>query len=207
MRLWVEMPSRLNIAYQRFRQPPCEAVSWNFLILRITSCMIVSLLVRLWVEIDTPSIIFSPGFPSASLWGCELKFQINLENILCQMSASLWGCELKFLSGSKTLTGWRQPPCEAVSWNLLLLFQVPDFLQSASLWGCELKYIVASSRLLSWCQPPCEAVSWNWRRNRTMEEKSGQPPCEAVSWNTIITIFSFHIFGQPPCEAVSWNWW
>ena len=125
------------------RQPPCEAVSWNFK--------------------KTKS--FSGGIQSASLWGCELKWKCQLNhhpfcsqppceavswNIISSsrrknfnLSASLWGCELKcfeFLfslgeipvsllvrlwveihqrSGSgKAQQG--QPPCEAVSWNALL---------------------------------------------------------------------------------------
>ena len=58
------------------------------------------------------------------------------------MSASLWGCELKWYTRKcyKTVQ-CRQPPCEAVSWNIEDRVQYINEPTSASLWGCELKYI------------------------------------------------------------------
>ena len=56
----------------------------------------------------------------------------------------------------------RQPPCEAVSWNMLSVSSTQTGSRSASLWGCELKcWITCTLMRRSWCQPPCEAVSWN----------------------------------------------
>ena len=100
----------------------------------------VSLLVRLWVEIfkaekkncDNRSAslwgcelkyalgIINPNRePSASLWGCELKFDNRQNEIGWSKSASLWGCELKYLlQGGAYCLYDRQPPCEAVSWNM-----------------------------------------------------------------------------------------
>ena len=99
----------------------------------------VSLLVRLWVEISKNSHIDTP-FTSASLWGCELKYNLYHGCCLDDLSASLWGCELKCQSWHhKCHPVPRQPPCEAVSWN-------------TGWWS-------ASGGSL--CQPPCEAVSWN----------------------------------------------
>ena len=78
-------------------QPPCEAVSWNMEKVRgYTADRIVSLLVRLWVEIH-----------------------LKVLYMVIQLSASLWGCELKYILGC--VAGYviiGQPPCEAVSWNV-----------------------------------------------------------------------------------------
>ena len=54
-------------------QPPCEAVSWNIIFVGIPCKYLVSLLVRLWVEIFC-FLSTKKGTQSASLWGCELKF-------------------------------------------------------------------------------------------------------------------------------------
>ena len=153
--------STLSDIIERFGQPPCEAVSWNIISTMCTHRMTVSLLVRLWVEI--------------------------------------W----KILQQYYRKEG--QPPCEAVSWNgitrnsilsvavsLLVRLWVEIHLKvlymviqlSASLWGCELKYIlgcVAGYVIIG--QPPCEAVSWNVHHGRTQNKHVCQPPCEAVSWN------------------------
>ena len=98
------------------RQPPCEAVSWNAL----GNCQIytdmVSLLVRLWVEIFLTGRIIEEH-SSASLWGCELKYKCRC-----------W----HFADGG-------QPPCEAVSWNSVSAKHCIPTFPSASLWGCELK--------------------------------------------------------------------
>ena len=98
-------------------QPPCEAVSWNIN----------------W------RYIMSINLGSASLWGCELKYNIQI----CS-------CNIRY----------SQPPCEAVSWNTnyectekeayvsLLVrlwvemswgYRLWGVHLSASLWGCELK--------------------------------------------------------------------
>ena len=53
-------------------QPPCEAVSWNMLKTWLLVLCLVSLLVRLWVEIPSNwNALYRSK--SASLWGCELK--------------------------------------------------------------------------------------------------------------------------------------
>ena len=57
------------------------------------------------------------------------------------LSASSWGCELKFpveLTDSHTIN--RQPLREAVSWNIILIPVITMSSLSASSWGCELKY-------------------------------------------------------------------
>ena len=61
--------------FQRHRtcQPPCEAVSWNINRRNCRLWDMVSLLVRLWVEI-TACHSETNSIQSASLWGCELKY-------------------------------------------------------------------------------------------------------------------------------------
>ena len=77
-------------------QPPCEAVSWNIGISAGPYHVMVSLLVRLWVEI--PLLEYCHPIPTVSLlvrlW-VEIKPYSMLPGPL--MSASLWGCELKYI--------------------------------------------------------------------------------------------------------------
>ena len=49
-------------------QPPCEAVSWNRIKKSVKSSYVVSLLVRLWVEITTP---FPSNIPGSRQPPCE----------------------------------------------------------------------------------------------------------------------------------------
>ena len=76
----------------------------------------VSLLVRLWVEIMLYMSIALPSLVSllVRLW---VEMLMGLHDLLLNLSASLWGCELKW----QQRMGWKactcQPPCEAVSWN------------------------------------------------------------------------------------------
>ena len=102
-------------------------------------------------------------FLSASLWGCELKYMMMKMRRMSHGSASLWGCELKYrhihlviwhISVSLLVRLWveirnseirqriwpGQPPCEAVSWNMLRPSYHGAGGRSASLWGCELKW-------------------------------------------------------------------
>ena len=135
-------PMSASSFFPGFRQPPCEAVSWNFGVLwHFQSLNHVSLLVRLWVEIDF----------------CTLLHRIRFRQPPCE--AVSWNTFIWDMDARNT----RQPPCEAVSWNeksiphvqihpvsLLVRLWVeiwspryPELLasSSASLWGCELKYI------------------------------------------------------------------
>ncbi len=148
------------------RQPPCEAVSWNAQDRHCSWRWSVSLLVRLWVEIEIWPAVLRCLYRSASLWGCELKYKQSLKLAATCRSASLWGCELKY-----------HRSCFGINCKL-----------SASLWGCELKcrfefHIWAVDR-----QPPCEAVSWNSIFLTISIVRPRQPPCEAVSWNTMLSI-------------------
>ena len=112
-------------------QPPCEAVSWNIL----------------------SPIAEKVRSKSASLWGCELKSLSYLMTGKEDRSASLWGCELKSYPSVFPLFQLRQPPCEAVSWNDLIIYGTFRLCVSASLWGCELKCVVQQQ------SESCDAVS------------------------------------------------
>ena len=109
----------------------------------------VSLLVRLWVEIKLLLPLLTASL-SASLWGCELKYWLIPEGICARSvsllvrlwveiplwrshwhnswSASLWGCELKFrITFHNIRQTDRQPPCEAVSWNIQHLTDTSNY--------------------------------------------------------------------------------
>ena len=98
VRLWVEIIVSFSPDTPLLCQPPCEAVSWN-----------------LWCYRCSVGAI-----QSASLWGCELKWWKVAECNYIDKSASLWGCELKLVDSLTFLHHFRQPPCEAVSWNIFL---------------------------------------------------------------------------------------
>ena len=124
----------------------------------------VSLLVRLWVEMKSSDSSMNTKQVSllVRLWVEIKEHGIYGEDV---ESASLWGCELKYCWVWEVILASRQPPCEAVSWNVTTKFALLFWLTSASLWGCELKYI--HPRVLPRLhrrQPPCEAVSWNNQR-------------------------------------------
>ena len=93
-RLWIEilLYSYYNTSFSR--QPPCEAVNWNFSGLSVAATERVSLLARLWIEIHIRTM-YQPFARSASLRGCELKC-VGIPHYA---------------------ESWRQPPCEAVNWN------------------------------------------------------------------------------------------
>ena len=119
MRLWVEM--RLSVL--TFSKP------------------LVSLLVRLWVEIlqKAMSVMKWEGQPP-----CE---------------AVSWNTRALPICSNLH----RQPPCEAVSWNAPLVLTDGIILCQPP---CEaVSWNVRETHNFSTCprQPPCEAVSWNVR--------------------------------------------
>ena len=149
---------------------------------------------------------FCLKLPSASSWGCELKYNSFTGVFPRGTSASSWGCELK---------------CE-------YLRAPGGAWWSASSWGCELKYkMLKYPRRFPSRQPLREAVSWNtsvhlrattsivslfvrlWveilqiRRYRSPDRR--QPLREAVSWNAFAPVFFGAVVCQPLREAVSWN--
>ena len=122
----------------------------------------------------------------------------------------------------------RQPPCEAVSWNIISSYIISICIKSASLWGCELKYYFVERFFLCFrsaslwgCELKCSQGGKFCVRIfvsllvRLWVEiilfclcnicGQRQPPCEAVSWNWTVNGVYVGFRGQPPCEAVSWN--
>ena len=123
--------------------------------------IIVSLFVRLWVEIMTGEDKSNDN-KSASSWGCELKFLIIIASILkCSQplrEAVSWNTLMK----KKWKRKKSQPLREAVSWN--------------GIKNLEGKAILG--------QPLREAVSWNnFKQSNAQSWLEGQPLREAVSWN------------------------
>ena len=162
---------------------------------------------RLWVEI-LKKALHTTAFPSASSWGCELKYGIMPTIQKYNSSASSWGCELKSLWNILRVNNCiRQPlreavswnnPCstisavqssqplrEAVSWNVEQKVLTQDGKLSASSWGCELKCQGRRYPLLYSRQPLREAVSWNFDRSHNAQNVTCQPLREAVSWNIV----------------------
>ena len=169
------------------RQPPCEAVSWNFNILcrntvvfRQPPCEAVS-----WNNDAIIKITYLNT--SASLWGCELKYDgiwrdrpDQAVSLLVRLWVEIFGNDV-----TNAVYG-RQPPCEAVSWNVLNCQLLTTPFTSASLWGCELKsfrYSTTLSGLMSASLWGCELKYSLWTKSFQLRS---QPPCEAVSWNTRI---------------------
>ena len=129
-------------------QPPCEAVSWNASKLPWQLAPFVSLLVRLWVEMLSRRQM-NGSRPSASLWGCELKYHpyeffvsFRIVSLLVRLWVEMLQC-LSIFRGSD-----RQPPCEAVSWNAHISTSYARIPLSASLWGCELKCKLSSRGII-----------------------------------------------------------
>ena len=142
----------------------------------------VSLLVRLWVEIINQSRLMSWKL-SASLWGCELKWQLCKSHrtaLFVSLLVRLWVEIQLWMYWKRSLC---QPPCEAVSWNRggdthanryyvsLLVRLWVEIIATFYLWQKEsvsllVRLWVEILLILSKYdgqlrQPPCEAVSWN----------------------------------------------
>lgn len=101
----------------KIRQPPCEAESWNFYIGVAHTSGVVSLLVRLWIEIWDTEADGQPPPRSASLRGCELKYFINTHFLPDVMLASLRSYELNCICKCRIWFVGSQLPRKAASWN------------------------------------------------------------------------------------------
>ena len=95
VRLWVEI--LVKIAISRMVLVSLFVRLWVEISFKGSAVTLdqVSLFVRLWVEMQ---ILHADQatHPSASSWGCELKYQMGRWRTLECWSASSWGCELKF---------------------------------------------------------------------------------------------------------------
>ena len=122
------------------RQPPCEAVSWNGLKSQMAQSVFVSLLVRLWVEI---------------VFVLRMAY-VAFVSLLVRLWVEIFWQHLKAIRFQSILS------TRLVSWNILAALKGKQLRSSASLWGCELKSLYkGKTAQLKMRQPPCEAVSWN----------------------------------------------
>ena len=101
-----------------YSQPPCEAVSWNTTLLATCNPFTVSLLVRLWVEMFDYWNIFRLRKVSllVRLWVEILRTSESLHQYIVSLLVRLW-VEILLPTALKSAVR-RQPPCEAVSWNI-----------------------------------------------------------------------------------------
>ena len=209
-------------------QPPCEAVNWN---LTSTSFPVfsdpVSLLVRLWIEIWS-GLDRRWWTRSASLWGCELKYQQygrNTKMHLVSLLVRLWieiftyNSSIRYIFVSLLVRLWieiqdsfaasdggkGQPPCEAVNWNNSADEKGNEYYRQPPCEAVNWNVGKVSATFTAVCQPPCEAVNWNSHSSTYTNHDSRQPPCEAVNWNFFQARFVDPAWCQPPCEAVNWN--
>ena len=187
------------------RQPPCEAVSWNshsHTVLSVRSCQPPCEAVS-WNKLRYDEILTSVGQPpcEAVSWNTIIRGMSNIS----LPSASLWGCELKFFYPDIPFSLFCQPPCEAVSWNTTHLHTTLSSYVSllVRLW-VEISsfpqkhpHLTVSLLVRLWVEILMRA--WNMRCSES------QPPCEAVSWNMTDPPVADPVACQPPCEAVSWN--
>ena len=111
----------------QFCQPPCEAVNWNKSIHLRMSKNIVSLLVRLWIEMKWLMISAGSGNSQPP---CEA---VNWNAILLQVFLILSRqppCEAVNWNFIPDCNSWKscgQPPCEAVNWNSTVCTYRPTF--------------------------------------------------------------------------------
>ena len=133
------------------------------------------------------------------------KTHVSPNSSLAESSSSLWGCELKSLSFQFHAYNQCHPPCEDVSWKLILEFNIENN-SSSSLWGCELKNAMISVELF---------VSHVILLVRMWVEKSWGVTFK-IYWNVILLVrmwvekthLSWHRLNRlchPPCEDVSWK--
>ena len=170
----------------RLRHPLREDVSWNVSGGESTRNLHVILFVRMWVEISLKKrtvsdivILFvrmwvemlqyqqcNDQVQSSSSWGCELKCQWAILQIIEPWSSSSWGCELKYRLLCILIEHDSHPLREDVSWNELKKYNA---LQIAG-------------------HPLREDVSWNKRGIRQTRTGVRHPLREDVSWNAILEI-------------------
>ena len=177
-----------SLRFTALSQPPCEAVSWNANRFKWYLCLSgVSLLVRLWVEI--PTMLWKPETILVSLlvrlWVEMIQNVQSCSETVVSLLVRLWVEILLLVLFHFHML--RQPPCEAVSWNI-------HFSES-------LCYLI--------CQPPCEAVSWN----KLLEKYSEGLICVSLLvrlWveitYKILQLFDCQSASLWGCELKSFKW-
>ena len=188
---------------------------------------IVSLLVRLWVEISRKRNHWRTAL-SASLWGCELKWIIqNTKETGERVSllVRLW-VEISFPSYPGVIES-SQPPCEAVSWNsyasggmraydvsllVRLWVEITDYSRNNPLYLVSLlvRLWVEISRSENNCVNDFVSLLVRlWVEISTISV-TVLNVCVSLLVRLWVEIHLMHIqhntmHRQPPCEGVSWN--
>ena len=129
----------------------------------------VSLLVRLWVEIcpNTTRHEKVRGQPPCEAVSWNGFWEVAVSCV--KLSASLWGCELKYsciyISGDSLYVSLLVRLWVEISLSLIVFL----WPLSASLWGCELKYKWACAKILSFssaslwgCELKCSMPPLKW---------------------------------------------
>ena len=202
-------------------------MSWNAIHPVSYAAQIVSLFVRLWVEILVRVKVFLPCTVSlfVRLWveilqinrgaiirtvSLFVRLWVEISKVIKQSldyatSASSWGCELKCLYWQIKFTQIIVSLFVRLWVEIMTGEDKSNDNKSASSWGCELKFLIIIASILKCSQPLREAVSWNTLMKKKWKRKKSQPLREAVSWNGIKNLEGKAILGQPLREAVSWN--
>ena len=162
----------------------------------------VSLFVRLWVEI---TLFFARGFSHqvslfVRLWVEIPRLSRNFWTDNCQplREAVSWNAAAPY---GRFLYMGSQPLREAVSWNIEITYNVTEQVVSlfVRLWVEILLILVILET--NYCQPLREAVSWNVNSINTELANCGQPLREAVSWN----FYSLMTISVNLMSASSWG--
>ena len=81
--------------YPLVRRPPCEVVNWKFIEWLFSYANLVDLLVRSWIERDSPLLFDVLGDSRPPCEVVNWKINVILDYALEEGSTSLWGRELK----------------------------------------------------------------------------------------------------------------
>ena len=104
---------------EKVGHPPCEDVSWKIDGYWYELDEDVILLVRMWVEkLDLVySFCVSIVILLVRMW---VEKSIRSTTLILKRSSSLWGCELKTFACLFSTVRHRHPPCEDVSWKIVM---------------------------------------------------------------------------------------
>ena len=156
---------------------------------------IVSLLVRLWVEINI-LVLCTDWISSASSWGCELKsWKNHADEGTGRRSASSWGCELKCTW--VRIPVWGQASCE-VAYSTRYNKDSPTSIggemnckqENERQWWAERNRYPPltwgkSQSACCWHVRLCELPTVSWNKSCCSGNKAtGTVPCRRITRNT-----------------------
>ena len=100
---------------------------------------------------------------------------------------------------------FRHPPCEDVSWKIVITVLLPVPMLSSSLWGCELKNQDVCTPSGYHCHPPCEDVSWKYTGFFKCIFKFSSSSLWGCELKNRMPLGGIRWPRHPPCEDVSWK--